>query len=184
MGYRICCLPPSPCSRLFPSSVKRSIGGLRLRHFSFSLFLYFLSCQLNDAVCRSGAKVGQGVLWPGVGAERTPWHRGVQESKAESYRNTVNIAPTRLSALPYRQPLLLRLLKVLVRGKFSVGHRGQNHWDAALSCPPPPLCMLCRVHSMCSVCICVHIFALSALSAHASASIRHSAVTWSGCLHS
>ena len=55
------------------------------------------------------------------GAERTPWHQGVQESKAEGYLNTVNNAPTRLSALPYRQPLLLRLLKVLVRGKFSVG---------------------------------------------------------------
>ena len=70
MGDQICCLPPSPCSRLFPPSIKQSIGGLRLRHFQnfcFSFFLSFLSCQLNNAVCRSGAKVGQGVLWPGVG---------------------------------------------------------------------------------------------------------------------
>ena len=70
VGDQICCLPPSPCSRPFPPSVKQSIGGLRLRHFQnfcFSVFFSFLSCQLNDAVCRSGAKVGQGVLWPGVG---------------------------------------------------------------------------------------------------------------------
>ena len=62
-----------------------------------------------------------------------------------------------------------------MREKLSLGHRGQNHWDAALSChPPPPFCLLCCVQSMCSVCTCLHIFALSPLSAHASASIRHS----------
>ena len=85
MGDQICCLPPSACSRLFPPSVKQSIGGLRLRHFQnfcFSFFLSFLSCQLNDAVCRPGAKGGQGVLWPGVGgredalAPRSPGEQG------------------------------------------------------------------------------------------------------------
>ena len=58
-----------------------------------------------------------------LGADRTPWHPGVPESKAEGCFDTVNNAPTSLPALPYRQPLLLRLLKVLVRGKFSVGDR-------------------------------------------------------------
>ena len=32
-----------------------------------------------------------------------------------------------------------------MREKLSLGHRGQNHWDAALSCHPPPFCLLCCV---------------------------------------
>ena len=104
------------------------------------------------------------------GAERTPWHQGVKESKAEGYLNTVNNAPTRLSALPYRQPLLLQLLKVLVRKKFNVGHRRQNHWDAALSCPPPPLFACCDVFKVCAlsayVYVCTFLLYLLCLHMH------------------
>ena len=50
---------------------------------------------------------------------------------AEGYLNTLKNAPTRLSALPYRQPLLLRLLKVPtscdVERLFSLLNRINSH---------------------------------------------------------
>ena len=47
-GDQICCLPPSPCSRLFPPSIKQSIGGLRLCHFqNFCFFFFFIFSFLS-----------------------------------------------------------------------------------------------------------------------------------------
>ena len=74
--------PPPPWSRLFPPSIKQSIGGMRLCHFQKLLFSFlYLFCQLNDAVCRSSARGGQGVLWPRVGGRGdalAPGSPGVQ----------------------------------------------------------------------------------------------------------
>ena len=47
VGDQIYCLPPSPCSRLFPPSVKQCIGGLRVHHFQKLFFFFFIFLFLS-----------------------------------------------------------------------------------------------------------------------------------------
>ena len=81
VGDPIYCLPPSPCSRLCPPSVKQSIGGLRLRHFQ--KLLLFFRCLFSLSVKRRCLQV-----WCQGRPRGSLAGRGTIESRRERQRVT------------------------------------------------------------------------------------------------
>ena len=91
----------------------------------------FFFCQLNDTVCRVGARVGCKGFFAGCwGPERTPKHQRVKESEAEGYIVLPKRlgTPTSLSVPPLpATPPASAFSRLWLGEKPRKGHRGQNH---------------------------------------------------------